>query len=107
MLHRQAGEWMVWGLNRYDLCSPCALQINATLQPKFAANAFGSSVGGVVFDGLQTLLTNADAAVGTSSTMFAVFRDDGSSGGSTGACCSGVVFFTVGFILRAARFQLF
>ena len=65
------------------------------MQPVFELNALGTGVAGVVFDGVGTFLSNSLASVGTASTMFAVFRDSGSSGGSTGPCCSGVVFYEV------------
>ena len=79
------------------------LQTNSSLQPMFSANAFGSGTAGVVFNGIDALLTNAAASVGSASTMFAVFRDDGSSGGTDGPCCSGVVFFQVRSCERAMK----
>ena len=89
------------------LCLDCnPVQPNATQQPIYNATSFGSGAGGVIFDGVNDLLINLAASVGTDSTMFAVFRDDGSSGGTDGPCCSGVVFFTVRRIFRMAMFCL-
>jgi hypothetical protein len=70
-------------------------QAVAALQPIFNASGLGPGVPSVRFDGVGTFLANANASVGTASTMFAVFRDDGSSGGDD--CCSGVVFFSTSY----------
>jgi hypothetical protein len=64
-------------------------------QPAYDSSAFGAGVAGVVFDGISSYMKNVTAALGPDSTMFAVFRDDGSSGGIDGPCCSGVVFYDV------------
>jgi len=70
-------------------------QAVAALQPVFNASGFGSGVASVRFDGVGTFLGNPTAAIGNASTLFAVFRDEGSSGGDD--CCSGVVFFSASY----------
>ena len=64
------------------------------LRPTFLADAFGAGAAGVAFDGARTFLEGPAALdAGRGATIFAVARDDGSSGGSATACCSGIVFF--------------
>ena len=65
-------------------------QPNVTAQPRFVADALGAGSPGVVFDGVASFLSSANASVPASgSTMMAVFRDDGSAT----SCCSGIIFF--------------
>ena len=72
-------------------------QASAALRPTFLADAFGAGVPGVLFDGATTFLENSDLATSRSDfSVYAVFRDDGSSGGNT-PCCSGVVFLRESF----------
>jgi len=114
-IRRDAGEaWRV-SMAVYVWFKPCVIplclvcnpvQPNATQQPIYNATGFGSGAGGVIFDGVNDLLVNLAASIGTASTMFAVFRDDGSSGGTDGPCCSGVIFFTVRRLFRRNMFCL-
>lgn len=71
-------------------------QINPSQRPIFHTNGLGPSQPALEFDGSTTFLANNISSIGTESTMFAVFQDNGSSGGS-GSCCSGIVFFTDSF----------
>jgi hypothetical protein len=68
------------------------LQANLTLQPRFLSSGLGNGTPGLQFDGAKTFLANSSAVITNASTMFAVFRDDG----STCDCCSGVLFYEVG-----------
>jgi hypothetical protein len=72
-------------------------QATAALQPHFVTDALGPGLPGVKFDGISSFLSNSKLNV-TDSTIMAVFRDDGSSGGSNGSpCCSGIVFLQGSF----------
>ena len=65
------------------------------MQPLLVADAFGPSAPGIRFDGSTTYLVNESIATlaAAAQTVFAVFRDTGSTGGNPGyVCCSGVVF---------------
>ena len=64
-------------------------QAVAALQPTFLSGGLGSGQSAVRFDGAATFLASAAPSVGTSSTMMAVMRDDGSETN----CCSGVLYF--------------
>jgi hypothetical protein len=68
-------------------------QAGAGRAPRYAADGLGPGAAAVVFDGASSFLANASASLPAQATLFAVFRDDGSSGGSANAtpCCSGVV----------------
>ena len=68
-------------------------QPTPALRPVYLADAFGAGAAGVAFDGASTFLEGPTALdAGRGATIFAVARDDGSSGG-TSACCSGIVYF--------------
>lgn len=69
-------------------------QANATLQPSFIVDGLGSlGEPGIRFDGEKTFLYSSLPTVTSDSTMFAVFKDEG----TTCDCCSGVLFFTSSF----------
>jgi hypothetical protein len=69
-------------------------QSNATLQPSFIVDGLGSlSEPGIRFDGEKSFLYSSLPTVTSDSTMFAVFKDEG----TTCDCCSGVLFFTSSF----------
>lgn len=67
-------------------------------QPLFLSDGLGAGVPAVLFDGAAAFLENGDLAThrGDYSVM-AVFRDDGSSGGTGAPCCSGVVILRGSF----------
>jgi hypothetical protein len=67
-----------------------ATQATTALQPVFSATGADGNPA-VVFDGVTTFLSNAVMALPSRSTIFAVFRDRG----TTNLCCTGV-FFSVG-----------
>jgi hypothetical protein len=73
------------------------LQPSPQLQPLFLASGMGPGAPGLAFDGINDLLANAVSGNSADSTMFAVFRDGGSSGGTPYACCSGVLSFNGSF----------
>lgn len=69
-------------------------QSNSTLQPHFIVDALGSvNEPGIRFDGEKTFLYSSIPTSTSDSTMFAVFKDEG----TTCDCCSGVLFFTSSF----------
>lgn len=68
-----------------------ASQSNITLQPIFRMSGAATGLPAVDFDGFSTFLSNANMALPASSTIFAVFKDRG----TTNACCTGV-FFSIG-----------
>lgn len=68
-----------------------ATQAAAGAQPRFAAHGAAAGRPAVVFDGMATFLANAALPLPAASTIFAVFRD----GGTSNVCCTGV-FFSAG-----------
>jgi hypothetical protein len=73
-------------------------QANATRAPTLRHDALGPGAPGVVFsEARRTVLAAARGVpLGANASVFAVFRDDGSSGGGAAGeppCCSGVVSF--------------
>jgi hypothetical protein len=68
-----------------------ASQDNITLQPRFLKTGAASGLPAVDFDGVSTFLSNANMTLPSSSTIFAVFLDRG----TTNACCTGV-FYSMG-----------
>jgi hypothetical protein len=73
-------------------------QAAAPNQPLFLSDGLGAGVPAVLFDGSTSFLENGDLATHRGDySVVAVFRDDGSSGGSGAPCCSGVVFLRGSF----------
>lgn len=70
-------------------------QDTPSMQPLFFADAFGPGAPAIRFDGVSSYLANLSTAAlpAAAQTLFAVFRDAGSTGGNPGyVCCSGVLF---------------
>lgn len=60
---------------------------------KNSISRVGPGQSGIKFDGIGSFLESSNFVLPATSTMFVVFRDDGSTGGATGyVCCSGVVY---------------
>jgi hypothetical protein len=72
------------------------VQQDAARMPVFLSDGIAPGEPGVLFDGIQTFLASPNVAVGNESTMMAVFRDEGSTGGDN-PCCSGLLFFEGAF----------
>jgi hypothetical protein len=77
-------------------------QATPSLQPLFVADGLAPGEPGVRFDGASTFLANPSVPLTSTSTLLAVFRDEGSTGGS-GSCCSGIIFFQGAFNGLATR----
>jgi hypothetical protein len=70
------------------------IQNESLKQPLFISDGLGNeNEPGIRFDGETTFLESTIPYVGSESTMFAVFKDEG----TTCDCCSGVLFFTNSF----------
>ena len=66
---------------------------SAAWAPLLFADGLGAGAAAVVFDGTASFLASRSATLPQQATLFAVIRDDGSTGGSANMtpCCSGIL----------------